>query len=388
MRLLSIIKKSILEYMRSLWLLLLMVSMAPFFVFVYYLFIESENQDYELLFINNDRGIMLSAGTINHGNNLIKALKSSIRDSLHMPITIEEKQNRQVALELLRSKRADALIVLPEDFSKDLSNLDTEEFTGSASVEFVGDLTDVQYMFCAVMANEFIQDHIYNITGRVRPLIAAETPLGSSGEISGMDVYMPGIFILSIIMIMFTAMFAFVSEVENRTMIRLRLSKITVFEYLCGISIVQVLIGVISVILTLMTAMALGFDFRGGLILFLVIAILTSISIIAFSLITAAFMKTVNEVLIIGNFPLFLFMFFTGAMFPIQGLEMFSIGGYPITIQGLMSPVHSINALRKIMIMDMRFAEIIPEIITLIIITFIYFIAGILLFHRRHMRVK
>jgi hypothetical protein len=76
----------------------------------------------------------------------------------------------------------------------------------------------------------------------------------------------------------------------------------------------------------------------------LLIAVLASISIVAFSLILAAVTKTVNEVLIVGNFPLFLFMFFTGAAFPMKGNELFNVAGYAITIQGLMSPTHAINA--------------------------------------------
>ncbi|MFC1786279.1 ABC transporter permease [Candidatus Neomarinimicrobiota bacterium] len=167
----------------------------------------------------------------------------------------------------------------------------------------------------------------------------------------------------------------------------MKLSKITAWEYLTGVGIVQIIIGVIAIFLTLASAVALGFDLHGSLIILTLIAILTSISIVAFSLIIAALTKTANEILILGNFPLFLFMFFTGAAFPIKAKALFDIFGYPVSLQGLMSPTHAISALNKIMIMNMEFRDIIPEIIALLFITIIYFMIGIWLFQKRHMRL-
>jgi len=132
----------------------------------------------------------------------------------------------------------------------------------------------------------------------------------------------------------------------------------------------------------------LGFDFRGSFAVLLLITVLTSVSIIAFSLIVAAATKTVNEVLIVGNFPLLLFMFFTGAAFPLRGGELFTIAGYPVSIQGFMSPTHAVSALNKVMIMNMGITDILPEIIALIILTAFYFLIGWQAFSYRHMKVE
>ncbi|MFC1563535.1 ABC transporter permease [candidate division KSB1 bacterium] len=376
------------EYVRSFWLLLLTVSMAPFLVLIYYLFIEADNKNYDLLIVNYDRGVIRNAVEQNYGDRLIRELRSAVIDTFQVPLTIVGMDSREEAENLLKTKKADALIIIPENFTEEMIRISGPGDNLSAEIEFAGDLTDMNYLFCAIWANELINEYIYNITGLSPPLRITETPLGVSGEIDAFNMSMPGIIILSIIMIMFTAMISFVSEVENKTMIRLKLSRITAFEYLAGIGLVQILIGIISVLFTLLTAMMLGFDFRGSIGLFTLIAVLTSISIIAFSLIAATATKTVNEVLIIGNFPLFLFMFFTGAMFPVGGTEMFSVAGYPVTIQGLMSPTHSVIALRKVMIMEMGIADIIPELSALLILTAIYFLAGLWLFNYRHMRIE
>jgi ABC-type multidrug transport system permease subunit len=117
------------------------------------------------------------------------------------------------------------------------------------------------------------------------------------------------------------------------------------------------------------------------------IAGLTSLSIIAFSLIIAAATKSANEVLVVGNFPMFLFMFFTGAAFPIKSEPLFTIAGYPINFQGLMTPTHAISALNKTLVMDMGITAIIPEITAIIILTAIYSAIGTLLFKLRHLKM-
>ena len=189
-------------------------------------------------------------------------------------------------------------------------------------------------------------------------------------------------------MLMFTAAIALVTEVENKTMLRLKLSRLSGFEYLAGVSVVQAALGIIAILLSLATAAGLGFKFTGSLVPLIFIAALTSVSIIAFSLILAAATKTANEILIVGNFPLFLFMFFTGVAFPIKGQTLFTILNYPVTLPGLMSPYHAVSALRKIMIMNMGLQDVLPEIFALAVLTLLYFAVGAAAFQRRHMRVE
>ena len=172
----------------------------------------------------------------------------------------------------------------------------------------------------------------------------------------------------------------------------------------------QIVVGQISILLTFAVAIGLGFQYSGSLLSLFVIAVLTSISIIPFGLILAAATKKVNGVLIVGNFPLFLFMFFTGVALPIKGQVLFTVLDYlirrqlteqshksqvlftvldyPVTLPGLMSPSHAVSALRKIMIMNMRLEEVLLEITALLVLTIFYFIIGIWAFRKRRMRVE
>ena len=389
MKILYIILKSIKEHMRQFWLLLLTVSMAPFFILVYYLITESSKTSYDLIVINHDRGVQVQDSRINHGEILLQLAELAKTDPQSFPLKVRTMTQREAAERRIKNNQADALIVIPENFSQRIRSI-SENNGGqeSVSIEIIGDLTSYTYMITAVWTFEIIERYITEVSGKSSLLKVAETALGRSAKVDDFTYSVPGLLILSIVMLMFTASIAIVTEVENKTIIRLKLSRLTAVEYLSGISVVQILIGLISIILTLLVAVGLGFTYSGSMLLLILIALITSMSIIGFSLILAALTKTVNEVLVVGNFPLFLFMFFTGVAFPVKGSVLFNIFGYPLTLHGLMSPTHAVNALRKVMIMNMGFSDILPELVTLTILTILYFVFGIWSFSKRHMRVE
>ncbi|MHC1777237.1 MAG: ABC transporter permease [Lentimicrobium sp.] len=387
MKTINIISKSLKEQIRSYWILLLSLSMGPFFIFVYFLIMESSNPQYNVWVVNNDKGIMIDHQIINHGDGLIGYLKSFNADTISFPLTVKEIADKTIGIESLKNKKADALIIIDTSFSQSIQERKSGDSTSFVNIEFVGDLTNTNYLISAVWANEIVNEFALHTTNNKRIVNLKETALGTSATASSFDLIVPGILIVSLIMLMFTASIAFVSEVENKTIMRLKLSKLSVFEFLTGIGSVQLLVGIVSVLLTLSTAIMLGFKYEGSLMIMIIIAGLTSLSIIAFSLIIAALTKNASEVLVVGNFPMFLFMFFTGAAFPLKSDALFTIAGYPVNIQGLMTPTHAISALNKTLIMNMDISCIIPEIITIIVLTIFYFLIGGIIFKQRHLKL-
>jgi ABC-2 type transport system permease protein len=387
MKILSVILKSIKENLRHLWLLILTISLTPFFVGFYWAVSEAEKPNYDVLLVNQDIGIEYDSEQHHYGDLIIEEIGKLDEDELQFPITIKVEKDRAAAIKKLKDKKADALVVFPNDFSERLQKVLKSNKGESIHVEFVGDLTSINYMVTAIWAAEAFSDFIYTATNQKNPVTITETSLGISGKIDEFDLYVPGLLILSIIMLLLPASISMVNEVENKTIIRLKLSKVSALEYLTGISFVQLIIGLISIAIALSVAVCLGFEYAGSLFQIFIITVLTSVSIIALSLILAAFTKTATEVLIVGNFPLFLLMFFTGVAIPIHPQELFTIAGYPITLQGLMSPTHAVNAMNKTMIMNMSFVDILPEITALLILSIIYFMLGVWFFWRRHMRV-
>lgn len=387
MKIINVITKSLKEQLRSYWVLLLSLSMGPFFIFVYFIITTSTKSDYKLLILNQDKGMLIDARHINHGYDLIEYFKNFKSGNQAIPLNVTVVENKTIAIENVKNKKADALIILDDSFSYTINKRRLNDSTAAPNVEFIGDLTNSNYLISAVWANEIFNEYALQVTHNKRIVEVKETALGKSGSVNDFDTLVPGILIVSLIMLMFTASIAFVSEIENKTIMRLKLSKLSAFDFLGGISVVQLLVGIVSVLLTLFTALALGFHYAGSIASLIFIASLTSLSLIAFSLIIAAFTKSANEVLVVGNFPMFLFMFFTGAAFPLKGDALFTIADYPVNIQGLLSPTHAISALNKTLIMNMDISCVIPEIISIIILTLLYFAIGGIIFKQRHLKL-
>jgi hypothetical protein len=124
--------------------------------------------------------------------------------------------DREEAIKKVKKGDTDALLIVGSDFSRSLENGRINDALSPPLVEFVGDLTKTNYMISAVWANEVLNEYMLGITGKKRIVEVRETALGSSGSMSDFQMMVPGLLIVSLIMLMFTASIAFVSEVENK----------------------------------------------------------------------------------------------------------------------------------------------------------------------------
>jgi len=380
----AIFTKSVKEQLRNFWILILTVSMAPFFVFVYFLINEASQPHYKALILNLDQGVQIQGEVINLGENLLPELQEYIGSVENMPLSIHSADSRENAIKKIESHKADVLVVIPPHFSQSI----LIEPPSAPEIEIVGNLTSTGYLISAVWVGEMLNDFMAHQTGKGRLFAVKETALGLSDQIDEFELWMPGMLILSIIMLMFSATIAIIVEVDQGTILRLKLSGMKAWQFLLGVGASQVLVGIIAIFLTLGAAISLGFEMRGAFTSFLLITVLTSISMIAFSLILAAATRSVTDVLVVGNFPLFLFMFFSGAAFPISTKAWFYLGDYGVSWQTLMSAAPAISALQKISIMGVGLSDVSGELLALTLMTVIYFVIGLWGFQRRHLRTK
>ena len=380
----AIFSKSVKEQLRNFWILILTVSMAPFFVFVYFLINEASQPHYQALILNLDQGIQIQDEKLNLGEQLLPELQEYIGGVENMPLSIHPAETRESAIRKIESHKAHVLVVIPSHFSQSI----LIEPPTAPELEIVGNLTSTGYLISAVWVGEMLNDFMAHQTGKGRLFAVKETALGLSDQIDEFELWMPGMLILSIIMLMFSATIAIIVEVDQGTILRLKLSGMKAWQFLLGVGASQVLVGIIAIFLTLGAATSLGFEMRGAFTSFLLITVLTSISMIAFSLILAAATRSVTDVLVVGNFPLFLFMFFSGAAFPISTKAWFYLGDYGISWQTLMSAAPAISALQKISIMGVGLSDVSGELLALTLMTVIYFVIGLWGFQRRHLRTK
>jgi len=120
----------------------------------------------------------------------------------------------------------------------------------------------------------------------------------------------------------------------------------------------------------------------------MLVGAITSLSVIGVGLIVASFSKTVAQAFVIANFPLGVFMFFTGAIFPIPRMQLFQVGGFSIGLTDLLPPTHAVTALTKVMTLGAGLGDVLPELAALVFLSALYFGIGVGLFGRMHLRAR
>jgi ABC-2 type transport system permease protein len=386
MRWYAVFVKSIREQVREYWILVLTILLAPLFIAIYYLMAETEDPEYDVILVNHDREAVMSGEALCLGDSIVSYAK--ILSGFEDMFNIATRESREDAIYDLRNRKADVVVVLPPDLSAAVA-ASGDSVPRASRIELVGDVTHMEYIIGAIWSEELINRYILEVAEIQLPVSWSETTLGFSGARTYFELYVPGLLILAIIMIIFSASSAMVRESETRTLERIRISRLSTLELLFGISLVQILVALLSLFLAIATAIALGYSLIPGTLGFLLlISFLTALSMISFSLLVAAMCRSVKEVAIIGTFPLLLLMFFTGAAFPVSGGQLFNIGSYQVMLNDLLSPKFAIEALNKVLIRGLEMRDTLPEIIALVVLTGFYFITGTWAYRRRHMRAR
>ncbi len=387
-RLWSVFRKSLREQKRDLWVVGLSLAFAPLFVFIYWLMTGgSGTTSYGVLVINQDVPVLQADGTmLSAGLEVVDGLRDLTYENGGALLRVTEATDRADAETRLRNREAAALVIISEDFSASLSAFRAGDSSANTDLTFIGDLTNPTYTVAAVMAMTVADNYTQGFTSAARPVNLMEIPLGNSAARTEFENYVPGLLILAVVLMIFQAAMTPARDIETGAMKRLRLTRLTSFEYLGGTVLWLGAVSVGSVLLTFLSAVAFGFRSQGPLWLAFVIAAITSLSIIGIGLLVACFSKTVSQAFVIANFPLGFLMFLTGAAFPLPRMNLFTIAGRSIALADFLPPTHAVVALNKIFTLGAGFSDVLYELTVLIVLTAFYFGVGVWLFQRAQMR--
>lgn len=370
MRIFAIIKKALIMQLRDYWALLLTILSAPFFIFVYFIMTGGSSTTYNINYLYAD-----TTDVSNIKIQLVNELKAVKYKDGKSALNVFEADDTAEVKDLIKNRKVDLLVTIPIGFADSLIAGNAPEFM------LFGEASNPKYSVGTIFTITAMESLVKKYT-KSKPLYTfQENFMGNSIAKSEFDIYAPGIFIFSIIMLILSASLSIIRDVEDKTMIRLKLTRMTVFDYLVGNTFVQWVVGVISFGLTLWLAIMLGFNSQGSVFLVLLVCSLTILSIIAICLILVAFCKTATMIMIVGNFPLFILMFFTGSMIPLPRNEI--IKGF--AINDILPPTHAVIALNKIFTFGAGLKDISYELLMLLILTISYYIVGIYLFRKRHL---
>jgi len=387
MRLWSVFRKTMREFSRDKVMLLLTLIFAPLFVFLYYQFFPGGSTSYLVLVQNLDEGYLAPDGVQwRAGEQVIAAIQEVTYANGQPLLRVREVTNRQEIDAAIKKRQAVAYLVLPADLSLVLATHRSATGAASSRVIFGGDLTNPYYVVAAMLALTAMDTYVQEASGVHLPLQYIEQAAGASAARSEFETYVPGIFVFSLVMLIFLAAMTVAREVDSGTLRRLQLTPLKAFEYLAGVSAALVLVGLVSLLLTFYTAVLLGFRSQGPLWAAILIGVFTSLAIIGAGMLVAALSRSVSQAFVIANFPLGFFMFFTGVIYPIPPVKLFSLGEQIVSLYDLLPPTHAVAAFNKIFTLGAGLSEVAYELVSLAILSLLYFWLGVWFFARQHLR--
>ncbi len=387
MRLLSLFKKAMVENFRDWKMLSLTVTFAPFFVFLMHAYFNEASEPYRVVVVNRDVGVPAPGfGAMTAGELLITRLREATYPEGGLIFRMEESQDLDRARSRLETQSVDLVVEIPERFSAVLLEYQGGDDPPPTVIKTYGDPSNVSYLMAAVWSDMLIYEYTASLTGVSGPLVVQPETTGSVDSLTDYQLYVPGLLALAIMMLMFTAAGTLIREKDQGTLVRLRMSKMTTLEWLIAVSMVQIILGVVDVGLTLLAAMALGYETTGSMMALTVVTALSSLSIMAFSVIVAASLRTIFDLVTIGCFPFFILMFFSGGMFPLPNVRVFDLGSRSVNLNDILPTTHTIDAYNRILNYDAGLGDVGYEMVAITILTVIFFALGTWMFARRHMR--
>ena len=377
------------ENFRDWKILILTLTLAPFFVVLMYYYLGTTPESYRVVFVNHDVGKMTEEGDFFNAGEIIITEAEEINHEDGSPILIVfREQTLQEAKNRIKNKSADLIIEIPENFTESLESFKAGNRDDPAVVRSWGDPANFNYMLGLSWCHYIVLQYGATVTGHSNPVEFLSEDMTQMKSLSDFELYVPALLGLAIMMLMFTASATVIKEKDKGTLIRLRISNMTTFEWLSAVSVAQLIIGLLAMGLTLLTAISLGYETSGSLWALTVIGLLSCLAIIAISLVVAAFMRTIFDLVTIGSFPFFILMFFSEGMFPISPVQIFMLGGRSIHINDILPTSHAIAAFKKIMNQGAGLDELVFEMGAIIGLTVFFFAAGIWFFTRRHMKAS
>ncbi|MFO0724117.1 MAG: ABC transporter permease [Myxococcota bacterium] len=168
---------------------------------------------------------------------------------------------------------------------------------------------------------------------------AGDSGTGPGGQ-RPFDAFVPGLLVFAVIMVVYSASMAVAKEVESGALQRLRLTPLTALDYLGGVSLFQLSLGALSVGLTLLAAMLMGFQSRGAALTALALGALASASSVGIGMVVASLSRTTSRAFLIASVAMFLLLLFSGVVFPRPSARLFEVVGHPVSLFDALPTTH------------------------------------------------
>ncbi|HWG92058.1 MAG TPA: ABC transporter permease [Candidatus Thermoplasmatota archaeon] len=367
MKFLSVSGKTLKEVFRDRRNLLLGLGLPVAFMLIFgFAFGGSSNTTYEVAVLNEDGGALsqafvkaLEGANYSDGQKIFKMLPVS---------SVEEGRN------LVQRNDANVFVSIPRGF------------TGNRPVEVTlhGDPSSGASQTASGIVKAILADPRFSGSTRV----TTEEETVTASELTRFDFIAPGLMVFSVINLAPQAAALLAREVENKTLTRLRLTRMQPVDLLAGVSLAQIVVGALAFVLMFATALLMGFHIESAdqLLLALGVCAVAALAVMGVGMVLASFATRQEHAAGLGVLVSVPASFLSGAFFPIPEVPLFRLGERVVEIYDILPTTHAVQALRQVLTLGNGLEDVVFELTALVVLSVLYFAVGVVLFRRAHLR--
>ena len=203
-----------------------------------------------------------------------------------------------------------------------------------------------------------------------------------TGNLNDFQFGIPGLIVFGVTFGIIYSAILLVRELVNGGIQRLRMANISGWSFLGGITLSQLVVCTAQVILTLLIAYFCGLQSAGSILLIGIFALALSLAATGCGMITACFSKNDGEVANLSMLFIMPLIFFSGALYPLPAMPLFTIAGKTLYFADLMPTTYATDAIRRIMMYGDNLRAVWPELFWVVFQSIILFVLGVWLFQR------
>jgi ABC-2 type transport system permease protein len=388
----SIARKSLLELWREPLLLGLLLFFPMALVgFYYFAFGQTEGglaTYLTVLVMNEDAGTaMPGGGHWQAGADLVDAIRDTEWDGDPV-FDVQVATDLPVAEIALRERKASLLLAIPPSFSQLLiDGASGTDGSSPAVVTLVGDPGSDGFVFAHSFLQGLVREFAKQVAGWQDDTVTiAYEFLPGTGTVSDFDWGVAGIIVFGVMFIVITTATVLVRENVTGTLRRLRLTRAGAAAVLLGVTLAQMLVALVQVPITFGSAVVMGFQGSGSLLLAMGITLMLTLSAVGLGLVVACFARSDGEAANLGSGVLVLVVFISGALYPMPDLPLFTIAGRTIQVYDFLPPTHASEALRQVLIYGEGPEAVAYELVAMTLLSLVSLAVGIVLYQRLQMQ--
>lgn len=353
-------------------------------------------QSYSILVVNEDIGYTNDTTTYGFGQSLVNTLGNVTypleegEDPMNIFFVFEsDYYNQSVEDYLIYEEHGLHLtLIIPENFSEVIFNFDNE-----VKVTVVGDPLTGAYQSSVsaftTIFNEYVDAVRTSLGDETGQIVIEEHHIGIVGNTTIFDLMVPGFVIIGVVMNIVFISSIIAEEYETKTLEKLQLTPMRAVHLIAGLSIAQLLVALVQIIVLFALSLAFGYNAIGSFVLAGVIVWVMSLSMTAIGMMIAAFSKKAtiaSSIASVVAIPLYMITFFP--VWGIQTIPMFQINGNVFGVFDLLPTNLATRMVNQVMIYGQTLSDVAFEFVSLLIVTVIYLIIGLVLVSLFKLRPK